>query len=245
MEEAGIMDDALREAAALRKGSAVKLLASEENASAESRFSDVRKLRQIQLQEARETLQQDALVDCASGAAQSLVSALKVKRKRGRKPRPSQGSQGEKLLKHCWACGSVDHRTDTCKQVSAEAKLRALERAAHAVVKLENRVKAKLVTHLKYVGIGQRTEEYENRAKHSASVRPEKTLKELLRMWPLSMHSYCVENELLEDLKGTPCIVPACYSGDSEPVRQRVLGDVSCNYQSLDMDVTSSTAYHS
>ena len=192
------------------------------------------KLRKIQLQEAQETLAEEggALVD---------APIPETRGTRGRRPRKSKGSQGARFLKHCWVCGSVDHRSDTCPQAAHAVKARALERQLQALVKKENEVKARLVTHLKYVQIAQRSDQYEMRAAHSCDVRPERTLKELLRMWPKDMHAYCLQKGLLRDLKGTPCSQAGCYSGCSGPFKDRVLGSVHEAWNTLDMDVSVRT----
>ena len=135
---------------------------------------EVAKLRKIQLQEAQETLAEEWR---RLGEGGALVDAPipETRRTRGRRPRKSKGSQGARFLKHCWVCGSVDHRTDTCPQAAHAVKARALERQLQALVKKQNEVKARLVTHLKYVQIAQRSDQYEMRAAHSCDVRPERT----------------------------------------------------------------------
>ena len=242
MDAAGIMGDALRQAAAMRRESASKVVAqaAEETAAGVQLHPEVAKLRKIQLEDAQEVL------DIAP-VAEPLVRVPGSRIRKARKPRKKGMSRGDRVLQHCWICGAVDHKTVTCPDKPEEARLKAQEQQLRAYNLHANRQRAAVVTHLKYVALHQRTPAYENRPSHSAKVRPARTAKELLRMTAYHFAKAQIEDKLLADLQGAPCTQPGCYSGNvakAHEERPRVLGRLSRPKRCVEMDVTRKTVYY-
>jgi predicted nucleic acid-binding Zn ribbon protein len=239
MEAAGIMDEALRQAGVMRRESSHRVVAqaaAEETAGVQL-HPEVAKLRTMQLEDAREVL-------AGLPVDQPPEPAQESRLPRGRKPRKQGGSRGGSTLQHCWVCGSIDHKTVTCPDQPEEVRIKAQERQLRAANLLANRRRAVIVTHLKYVSLHQRTPSYEQRPSHSASVRPARTGKELLRMSAYDFVKAQIEDKVLMDLQGAPCTQPGCFSGSAVHVhgdRARVLGRLSRSRTCTDLDVSLKT----
>eukprot|EP00972_Heterocapsa_arctica_P000345 49437-Heterocapsa_arctica.AAC.1 len=58
---------------------------------------------------------------------------------------------------------------------------------------------------------------------------------ELLRATAFEFCSMCIEDGLLRNLKGTPCVHPDCKTTDEE---KGVLGELKCSKKPKDRDVS-------
>jgi hypothetical protein len=127
MEAAGIMDEAMRQAAVMRRESAHKVVAkaSAEKAAGAQLHPEVAKLREIQLEDAQAVL-------AGIPMEEPLVPASESRPRRCRKPRKQGGSRGRSTLQHCWLCGRIDHKTVTCPDQPEEVRIKAQERQLKA-----------------------------------------------------------------------------------------------------------------
>ena len=241
MESAGIMDDATQRAAAMRRETARKTVAraAAEDASGVQMHPEVAKLRRIQLMDARQVLEDTPLEEFDDAPTEGLVVPVQLRKsRRAQIPRKKAPSCGLRRLQHCWICGAIEHKTGTCPDKPEEVRLRAKEQQLRAQTLFVNRRRAALVTHLKYVALHQRTPSYEQRALHSAAVKPARTFKELLRMNAYDFVKAQISDELFADLQGAPCTQPGCYSGSVVEDRPRTLGRLSRPKRRRGMDVT-------
>lgn len=239
MEKAGIMAEAQAMASQMKTRLAERTLAREAAGEVGELHPEVARLRAIQVEEAREAL--------GKGAPDVIAPLPSLKRKRRvscRAPRKSKGSRGGHSLQHCWVCGSIDHKTTTCPDKPEAVKLRALENQLVARARENNKRKMRLVTHLKYINLNQRSASYEGRPAQCSHVRPSRTLKEMLRMDALAFTKCCIEGSLLANLEGAPCILPGCFNGCDEPGAKRRLGHLSGSKAAGELDVKSQSVFY-
>ena len=239
MEDGGIMEKAQDMAKEMKLAGAKKVLARAAAERVEDLHPEVAQLHAIQVEEALVALGQSQPEDPAPLPAVANRSGL-----RGRKRRRSKGSRGLRTLQHCWACGSVDHKTNTCQEVQAEVRLRALEKQLVASAKEKNKRKARVVTHLKYVNLVQRTAEYDARPAQRSLVPAARGAKALLRMDPSMFTKACIADKLILDLEGHPCVMPGCFRGSSEAAGRRVLGKLTALNDPPSLDVSTKSVWH-
>ena len=221
MSQAGILETARAAAVEMKLVKAQQVVDERLAGAHETLHPEVRKLKDIQVEEAHQLVADDARGDVATPPV--------TRPRRGRKPRQSKGSCGSRCLQHCWICGDAAHKTQTCPQAPEEMRLKAHERQLVAAQLAAHKRKAAIVTHLKYVNVAQRTQLYEERHRERRRVRPATTLKELLRMPALRLVQACIESKLITDLRGALCTMLACLLQWFREGRQRpCIGKALC-----------------
>ncbi len=242
-EEAGILEDALALAAEMKIESARKVVAKAEVEKPEDLHPEVAQLRAIQVEEAMVVLGAEA----PSVELEQVVPlpALRYRQGfRGRKRR-GRGSSSARTLQHCWCCGSIDHKTVTCKFRPEAQRLAALERFYLEKAKQNNKKKAKIVSHLKYVNLRQRSAMYSERPAQRSQVPAKRSAKQLLQMDPCNFVKCCIGDKLIVDLEGHPCVRPACFrGGQGTPEASGTLGKLTALNYPASMDVSTRSVWH-
>ncbi|CAK0841896.1 unnamed protein product, partial [Prorocentrum cordatum] len=100
--------------------------------------------------------------------------------------------------------------------LAVAVRLQARERELVARAREHAGKKGKIVTHLKYVSLKQRSVAYEGRPAQRSMVQPARTVKALLRMNPRDFTMACIEDGLLPQMQGAPCAMPGCIARDEK-----------------------------
>ena len=120
-------------------------------------------------------------------------------------------SKARVQLSHCLKCGSTEHRSPTCPlNQNSEVLQDADVRDAQARALNDNRKTAKLVSHLKYTQVDQRSAEYEGKPRKRARAAVQRSFLSLSRMGPYDLTKVLIQDGLLADLEGQDCPNPLC-----------------------------------
>lgn len=154
----------------------------------------------------------------ADAVPDSLVVARPAKRRLHR-------SKAEVLLSHCRYCGMQGHRTPTCRRLEKDAK-DPLKSRPTGVVKLLERRRWRLVAHMKYTWLQNRTQEYEGKPVKRCRASVVRSGDELTRMTVQEFCQCLFADHLLFNLEGNPCTNPGCAAkpGKFSVGQPRVLG---------------------
>jgi hypothetical protein len=240
LEETGIMEELHKIGVAQATEEALKVVADELSGKMSSQHRETRKLHAVRLDKARALLGSSTKAAEDGGCTEAIVPATGGSKKE-RKPRKHGGSRGKKMLQHCWNCGSPDHKIRSCPTRPEELRIVQIEQKCRGLILKEFKREAKLVTHLKYVQLVQRSRAYEERALQRSLVEEQRSQIELLRATPFEFCSLCIEDRLLRNLKNTPCVHPDCKTTYEE---KGVLGDLKFSKNPKDRDASMANVWY-
>ena len=178
------------------------IVAKEESGAMKGAHREVQQLHAIQLEKALAMLGADVEVSTPS------VPAVQTRRERN--PRKKGGSQGKRFLQHCWNCGAIAHKIRSCPTRPDELQIVEIEKRCRGQIACEMRKEAKLVTHLKYVNLAQRSQSYTDKPAQRSDVAEKWAQIDMTRASAIELCKMCLEVGLLRSLTGTPCVNPDC-----------------------------------
>ena len=191
-----------RDIAAARRAKTVE---QQETGEAQKLHPNVHALHRINLQRALEEKDEAPLQPIV---AASVVAAPTV----SRRSRKFVRSRAEKHVKQCLLCGKhgcvtskCPLRTDMERLLQEEQRLKEL-----AVLDPTERRRRKLIAHLKYVNLSQRSKAYENR-KRASRTAISRSFSELDRATPGGLAVMIIEDGPLQSLTGAPCVSSQCH----------------------------------
>ena len=195
---------------------------------------EIRKLRRLQQIEAESIL-------VGADKAEALAIVAPTSKKRPRKYSPS----ARVLLPHCSICGDINHKCQSCPHRDRQGQ-GIPDQSPSVVAYLRNKQMAATVSRLKYTQLQLRTKDFESRASKMARAPLARDFLSLARASPGDLARMLLDEQLLEDLRGTPCPRQKCQDTEREGYisSTKTLGKL-CVHNSKGEDISLLTAYYS
>ena len=242
LQLAGVWQQTLDRAHELALKDAGKTIVAEETGASQSYHPAVRQLHDINLGRAR------ALLSRPEGAIVAAPAAPSKPQPKSRASRAMVASKARKFTKNCLLCGKHGCVTSKCP---LRTRLDFLEQEHKKLVgqeqlSPEEKRRRKLIAHLKYVNIKQRSREYEERSR-SARVPVARSFSRLHRASPGVLVGMLTEDGLLQNLSGMRCVNPRCKAIGATGFSladDGVLGALRCASKNVHETVTVDSVFY-
>lgn len=238
--EEGLWERCVADAIKLRAGKESKTKSIEASGEAQSMHPQVRELHDMNL----------AVIQEAEGnPAETFIAVVQASTRSERKSKRQRATatRASKFLKNCLLCGHHGHVTSSCSKRTDEEYLAVEERRLQEtedLSRIEKR-RRKLIAHLKYTNIEQRTAAYEARNRHAARVPVMRSFSELDRATPSELVCMHLKDGLLMSLEGLPCPVEACAEEKTTGCSQdSVLGQLRTTSKAMYATVTRRSVWY-
>ena len=230
-------------AAELKVADQMKTFAREESGAKASMHKDLRALHEVNLAQFREEGVGDSVVQMQS------VPGPRIANKTNRKYRALVASKATKHVKNCLLCGRHGCVQSTCAKRSdqqwlAQENIRLL--VLTQLTPLEKR-RRKLIAHIKYTNISQRSAEYNSRRRASRTCISWSfcDFHQASHMELVLMH---IEDGCLQNLSGAPCVNPKCEDGKgywgTHHVYSRTLGKLRAASKGTHRTITLRSVFY-
>ena len=198
-----------------------KAIAREESGAAQALHPEARKLHKIKLARARRASQDIVRVEVGASALGKPAGDKNKSRSR-----VATATKARKFLKNCLLCGKHGCVTSKCPLRGDPEELQRIEdslRNQTVPLNLEDKRRLRLVAHLKYVDLSQRSIAYDR--KNRASRTPlSRALEDLMCATPGLLTHILIEGGLLPSLAGSACTDPKCNMQRGRCTEARTLG---------------------